>query len=107
MNETYRINDIDRNLKIARFNPLDVLVIGGTGAGKSSTLNAMFEREISKVGRGCDPETMEISSYKLNENLDFGILRDLGTVRKGTGFILRNLLICSILIIIWTIHNTV
>lgn len=83
MNETYRINDIDRNLKIARFNPLDVLVIGGTGAGKSSTLNAMFEREISKVGRGCDPETMEISSYKLNEKLRFWDTPGLGDSKEG------------------------
>lgn len=83
MNETYRINDIDRNLKIARFNPLDVLIIGGTGAGKSSTLNAMFKREISKVGRGCDPETMEISSYNLNEKLRFWDTPGLGDSKEG------------------------
>ena len=42
--------------------------MGGTGTGKSSTLNAIFEHEISRVGRGCDPETMQISSNKLIPN---------------------------------------
>jgi len=44
----------------------DVMVTGVTGAGKSTTLNALFEKEIAKVGRGVEPETMELDSYKLN-----------------------------------------
>lgn len=71
MNRLYRADDIYRNLTIARFRPLDVLVIGSTGAGKSSTINALFEREVAKVGRGCDPETMNISSLELNDLLRF------------------------------------
>lgn len=71
MNRLYRVDDIDRNLRVARFRPLDVLIVGGTGTGKSSTINALFEREVAEVGRGCDPETMDIMSLKLNELLRF------------------------------------
>ena len=44
----------------------DVMVTGVTGAGKSTTLNALFEKEVAKVGRGVDPETMKLDSYRLN-----------------------------------------
>ena len=46
MNSVYRMADIDENLRIAGLRPLDVLVVGGTGAGKSSTLNMLFQREV-------------------------------------------------------------
>lgn len=71
MRSVYRLNDIENNLRIMRCRPLDILVVGGTGTGKSSTLNAIFEDEISRVGRGCDPETMQISSNKLNDKMRF------------------------------------
>lgn len=70
-NKVYRQCDIERNLRIARFRPLDVLVVGATGSGKSSTLNSLFEDNVAKVGEGCDPETMEIESKQLNELLRF------------------------------------
>jgi len=70
-NTTYRSDDIIRNLQIANFRPLDVLVVGGTGSGKSSTMNALFGRAIAKVGRGCDPETMVISGYNLSDEMRF------------------------------------
>lgn len=64
---TYRKNDIDANLRQACFRPLDVMVTGVTGAGKSTTLNSFFENSVAKVGDGVDPETMELESYKLND----------------------------------------
>lgn len=39
---TYRMDDIDNNLKRMQIRPLDVMVTGVTGAGKSTTLNAFF-----------------------------------------------------------------
>ncbi len=46
----------------------DVMVTGVTGAGKSTTLNTIFQKEIAKVGRGVDPETMNLNSYRLNDS---------------------------------------
>lgn len=65
--ETYRAEEIDRKLKESRFRPLDVMVTGVTGAGKSTTLNSFFQKTIAKVGDGVDPETMELDSYELND----------------------------------------
>ena len=65
--KTYRTNDIDVNLRKMRIRPLDVMVVGATGAGKSTTLNAFFFCNIARVGTGVDPETMELESYKLND----------------------------------------
>ena len=65
--DSYRKTDIESKLHIARFCPLDVMVTGVTGAGKSTTLNTFFQRTVATVGDGVDPETMEIDSYELNE----------------------------------------
>lgn len=46
----------------------DVMVTGVTGAGKSTTLNTIFQKEVAKVGRGVDPETMNLNSYRLNDS---------------------------------------
>jgi len=45
----------------------DVMVTGVTGAGKSTTLNTLFQKEVAKVGRGVEPETMALDSYMLND----------------------------------------
>ena len=79
----YRKNDIERNLKIARFRPLDVLIVGGTGAGKSSTLNSLFATEVSNVGRGWDPETMDVNSYEMGETLRFWDSPGLGDGKEA------------------------
>lgn len=49
--------------------PWDVLLVGGTGSGKSSTLNAIFGAEVAKVGTGVEPETQLISSYAMHDYL--------------------------------------
>lgn len=51
------------NLKNQKVN---LMITGATGCGKSSTINAMFNTEIAKVGVGVDPETMTIEKYTLD-----------------------------------------
>lgn len=48
----------------------NVLVVGGTGVGKSSTINALFKElkedvdEEAKVGTSAKPQTMDVKCYK-------------------------------------------
>jgi len=44
---------------------LNILVVGGTGSGKSSTINALFDINHAKVGMGADPMTMDITQYDM------------------------------------------
>lgn len=45
---------------------INLMVTGATGCGKSSTINALFNMEVAKVGVGVDPETMDIQKYELD-----------------------------------------
>ncbi|KYH34831.1 GTP-binding protein EngB [Clostridium tepidiprofundi DSM 19306] len=45
---------------------INLMITGATGSGKSSTINALFDMEVAKVGVGVDPETMEIAKYELD-----------------------------------------
>ncbi|EKA7348164.1 50S ribosome-binding GTPase [Vibrio vulnificus] len=56
---------IFRNLFELKEKRLNIMISGATGAGKSSTINAMFDTNVAKVGTGVDPETMSISKYEL------------------------------------------
>lgn len=48
--------------------PVNILLVGATGCGKSSTINALFQMEKAKVGVGVEPETQTVQKYEL-ENL--------------------------------------
>lgn len=63
----YREIDIEKKLEKARFMPLDVMITGVTGAGKSTTLNTIFKKNVATVGNGVDPETMDLEFYSLND----------------------------------------
>lgn len=45
---------------------VNIMLAGATGSGKSSTINAMFDMEMAKVGVGVDPETMDIEKFELD-----------------------------------------
>ncbi len=45
---------------------VNVLIVGSTGCGKSSTINALFGRNVSKVGTSVHPETAEIEVHELD-----------------------------------------
>lgn len=55
-----------KNIHNLRDRKINLMITGATGCGKSSTINALFDHEVAKVGQGADPETMEITKYELN-----------------------------------------
>lgn len=59
----YRRSELERRVERGGFGVLDVMVTGVTGAGKSTTLNTLFQKEVAQVGDGTDPMTMELDSY--------------------------------------------
>jgi len=77
MYKEYRREDIFNKHKEAGIK-FDVMVTGVTGAGKSTTLNTLFQKEITKVGKGVDPETMDIETYSLNKIFRFWDTPGLG-----------------------------
>lgn len=78
----YRLDDIKNKLYIAGFQPLDVMITGVTGSGKSTTLNALFNQPVAKIGEGIDPETMDIQYYQLNVGLRFWDTPGLGDSKE-------------------------
>ena len=53
--EKKKVFDILLNMRNQKIN---LMITGGTGVGKSSTINALFGREISSVGIHAEPEAL-------------------------------------------------
>lgn len=59
-------NTMLRNIAKLREQKINIMITGSTGCGKSSTINALFDIDIAKVGQGVDPETQYIAEYELD-----------------------------------------
>lgn len=57
---------IFENLLKLQNESINILIVGATGSGKSSTINALFGVEIADVGYGTDPMTMQIQKFELD-----------------------------------------
>ena len=100
------------NIMKAKDQPVNLLITGPTGCGKSSTINAMFNMEVAKVGVGVDPETTDIQDYQLGNlkiydspGLGDGKERDIAHAKKITELLHRrdsdgNALIDLVLVIV-------
>ena len=67
------LTDAEKNTQLSRLlkargQKINLLLVGATGSGKSSTINSLFNTSVAKVGVGVDPETADITFYQL-ENL--------------------------------------
>ena len=71
-------NLLSKKLKSIGVYTIDIMIIGATGSGKSSTINALSKSYISKVGNSVNPETMEISSFRLSDDFRFWDTAGLG-----------------------------
>jgi uncharacterized protein len=67
--ENYSSEYIKFKMKSLSYDILDVLMIGATGVGKSSTINALFRRNMTQVGHGVDPQTSKLDSFLLSNSI--------------------------------------
>ena len=63
--DSEKTKKLSRLLKV-RGKKVNIMLTGAAGVGKSSTINALFNMEVAKVGVGADPETDCISKFELD-----------------------------------------
>ena len=80
-----------KNVMRLKEQKINIMVTGATGCGKSSTINALFDTEVAKVGVGVDPETMEIEKYEL-DNLVLWDTPGLGDGREADNSHAKNII---------------
>ncbi len=65
LSEAEKAAKLSRLIQV-RSKQVNIMLVGATGSGKSSTVNAMFNMNVAKVGVGVDPETTCISKFDLD-----------------------------------------
>ncbi|MCL1994570.1 MAG: 50S ribosome-binding GTPase [Defluviitaleaceae bacterium] len=84
----------------------NVIITGVTGAGKSSTINALLKREDAKVGVGVNPETKGAHSYLMDEHsitlwdtpgLGDGVEQDKENIRQILDSLTRDCLVVVVI----------
>lgn len=65
LSEAEKAAKLSRLIQV-RSKQVNIMLVGATGSGKSSTVNAMFDMNVAKVGVGVDPETTCISKFVLD-----------------------------------------
>ena len=80
--DSEKTKKLSRLLKV-RGKKVNIMLTGAAGVGKSSTINALFNMEVAKVGVGADPETDCISKFEL-DNLTLWDTPGLGDGWKVT-----------------------
>ncbi|QLB20891.1 hypothetical protein A6B43_04790 [Vespertiliibacter pulmonis] len=71
--EVKTLRDLLDNIKQTKLN---ILVVGATGVGKSSTVNAVFKiqgvsenKDVAEIGKSAKPQTQEITAYELKNTI--------------------------------------
>jgi len=70
---------------------INIMITGATGSGKSSTINALFGKEMAKVGVGVNPETMIIERYE-GDTITFWDTPGLGDGKEADKLYARNII---------------
>lgn len=65
LNEDEKTKRISKVLQMKE-KRVNIMLVGTTGAGKSSTINALFNMEVARVGMDVNPETSVIEEYELD-----------------------------------------
>ncbi|MBO7565539.1 MAG: 50S ribosome-binding GTPase [Bacteroidales bacterium] len=83
----YRLDEFMAKVPVR---PLDIMLVGVTGAGKSSTIDALIGSETAKIGYGVNPETQDFNFYFLNDYVRLWDTPGIGDSPQKDAILLQN-----------------